>query len=137
MIRAYLSHPIRGAKGDLATRDEMEANNRRAIVFGRRLRICCARYDLDLYIPGEHDELVQEGIEHGIITAAQILQIDKHLLIRRDFLVLWVPDGFVSRGMADEEATAKAANMPVIRAEGDLAVETILLFMENRCQPHD
>jgi hypothetical protein len=118
MPSAYMSHPIRGPKGDAATREEMEENNRKACEFAARVRE--AYPSLDLYCPGEHDELVQEGIEQGILTTAMILEIDKRLVPRRDFLIVYAPDAHLSEGMLLELHIAAKYKMQVVVTSGDL-----------------
>jgi hypothetical protein len=115
-----MAHAIRGPKGDDATRADMEANNRKACEFAARIRQACPT--LDLYCPGEHDELVQEGIERGILTAEQILEIDQHLVPKRDFLIVYAPDDRLSGGMLLELHTAGRSNMPIVVTDGDLTV---------------
>jgi hypothetical protein len=120
MPSAYLSHPIRGAKGDEATREDMEANNRQACEFAMKIR--AAYPGLDLYCPGEHDELVQEGIEQDVLTAEQILEIDQYLVSKRNFLIVYAPDARLSGGMLLEIHTANRRGMPIVVTNGSLEV---------------
>jgi hypothetical protein len=117
-MRAYLSHPIRGAKGAAATHEDIEANNRRAIEFAARVR---AEFPgLDLYVPAEHDELVQESLEQGILTTEQILQIDRYLLARRDILIVFSPDSYIGGGVRVEIEEAQRLRKPIAFTTGSM-----------------
>jgi hypothetical protein len=98
----------------------MEANNRRACEFAAKIRK--AYPGLDLYCPGEHDEMVQEGIECGILTADQILEIDQQLVSKRNFLIIYAPDGTISNGMRLEIRTAERHGMPIVVTNGGVPV---------------
>lgn len=110
-ISCYLSHSIRGKKGKDATREDMDANNEKAIEFAKRLRIWFPK--LDLYAPAEHDEFVIEAFMHGFITESNILVTDCNILLKRDFLLVYTPDGFISNGMGVEIGCAQRYNKPV------------------------
>lgn len=116
MLRAYLSHPIRGAKGAVATQEDMEANNRKAIEFAWQLR---ARFPgLDLYVPAEHDEFVMHAYMAGYLTEQEILDVDCTILRKCDLLIVYMPDGHVSSGMSREIAEAALRGMYVGYTDG-------------------
>jgi len=128
MPSAYLSHPIRGIKGDSATREDMEENNRRACAFAARVRE--AYPSLDLYCPGEHDELVMRAFERGFITESEILGVDVDLLSRRDFLIAYAPESHISHGMAVEIQAAQARRKVLVLVVNDECLDAIGVVLE-------
>lgn len=126
-LSAYLSHSIRGAKGDDATADEMDANNRRALYFAKYLRRCTPH--IDLYVPAEHDEFVSEAMTAGDISIKRILKTDCKLLCKRTFLFVYVPDGVVSGGMQIEITEAQKHSIPVFFLF-DLSKKTVLALKQ-------
>lgn len=118
-IRAYVSHPIRGIKGKDATREDMEANNRRAIEFGKMLR---ERFPtVEFYIPAEHDEFVLEAYEQGSLTENEILDADCAIVRKCNFLLALTLDDHLSRGMFKEMREASRCNIPILVIENDEA----------------
>jgi hypothetical protein len=118
MIRAYLSHPIRGAKGMAATREDMETNNRRGMEFAAKVR---AEFPgLDLYVPAEHDEFVIQAYELGYLDETQILCVDRQLVADRDILIVYAPDGYVSNGMNEEIEEAQCRTISWVFTYGSL-----------------
>lgn len=113
-IRAYVGHSIRGKFGNAATNEQMEANNQRAIKFGRRL--AKEFPNIDFYIPGYHDEFVLIAYQKGDLTETQILDIDCVIISRCNFLVVYSPDDYISKGMQIEIDHAIFDNIPVISA---------------------
>jgi hypothetical protein len=123
-----MSHPIRGIKGDKATREEMEANNRRACEFAAKVRQ--AYPSLELYCPGEHDEFVMAAYRRGLITEHEILGVDVDLLAQRDFLIVYAPESHISHGMAFEIRAAHAGHKVVVIVVGDDSLESIGAVLE-------
>jgi len=62
--RFYLSHPIRGAKGDKATEEDMQKNRIAASIFATKLEWECG---LNIYCPAEHDEVISILYRKGLI----------------------------------------------------------------------
>jgi hypothetical protein len=118
MIRAYLSHPIRGAKGSAATRADMETNNRRAIEFAACVRAVFP--NLDLYVPGAHDLFVMLAYTVGYLTEAQILEVDKIILSEQDILIVFSPDGYMGGGVGVEIEEAQRLQMPMAFTQGSM-----------------
>lgn len=119
MPGAYISHPIRGARGAAATHADMEANNRRAMEFARIVR---AEFPgLSLYVPAEHDEFILLAYETGRLDEAAILAVDKLIIVKRDVLLAYAPEGYVSSGMQVEIAEAQRLGMPWCLTQGSLA----------------
>lgn len=116
-IRAYVSHPIRGAKGVNATREDMERNNQRIIEFARLLRQCYPT--IDFYIPAEHDEFVLEAYEQGFISEVQILDADCAIVRKCHVLIAVALDEHISRGMFKEMREASLHNIPMVVIENN------------------
>jgi hypothetical protein len=118
MIRAYLSHPIRGAKGSAATREDMEANNQRAVEFAKQVR--AAFPTLDLYVPAEHDEFVVQAQNANLLDISGVLIIDRQLVAARDILIVYAPDQYVSAGMNEEIEEAQYRGIPWVFTYGSM-----------------
>ena len=99
-IRAYISHSIRGKMGNAATDEYMQANNKRAIEFGRFLSNEFP--NIDFHIPGEHDEFVLIAYRKGYLTEEQILDVDCEIISKCNFMVVYSPDDYISKGMQIE-----------------------------------
>ena len=113
-IRAYVSHSIRGKFGKAATEEQMEANNQKAIKFGRLL--ANEFPNVGFYVPGEHDEFVLIAYRWGVLTEKQILDIDCEIVSRCGFLIAYAPDDYVSKGMQIEIDHCVFNKIPVISA---------------------
>lgn len=111
-IRVYVSHSIRGKKGKDATLEDMEANNQKAIKFGKRLREQFP--NIDFYIPGDHDEFVTIAYICGFLNETQILDVDCEIVQRCNFLIAYAPDNHISNGMQVEVNYAHTNNIPVV-----------------------
>ena len=111
----YVSHSIRGIKGSAATREDMDANNQKAVNFGTKLKQ--AFPDIDFYIPAEHDEFVLVAYERHYISESNILNVDCTIINTRDMVLAWLPDQFISNGMMIEliHASATGKSCAVVR----------------------
>ncbi len=117
-IRAYISHSIRGKFGAAATEAQMQANNQKAIKFGKLL--AKEFPNIDFYVPGEHDEFVLIAYRWGVLTEKQILDIDCEIVSRCSFLIAYAPDDYISKGMQIEIDHCVLNKIPVISAvDGD------------------
>ena len=117
-IRAYVAHSIRGKFGNDATEEQMVANNQKAIVFGKQL--AKEFPNIDFYVPGYHDEFVLIAYKKGYLTEEQILDTDCVIVSRCNFLVVFAPDDYISKGMQIEIDYCVYNNIPVIAAvDGD------------------
>jgi len=113
-IRAYVSHSIRGKYGATATQEQMEANNQKALGFGREL---AGEFSgVDFYIPAVHDEFVLIAYRKGYLTEKQILDVDCDIVSKCNFLVVFAPDDYISKGMGIEIGHAVENNIPIISA---------------------
>ena len=117
-IRTYVTHSIRGKFGKDATLEQMEANNQKAIEFGITLREEFPM--IDFYIPGDHDEFVTISYTKGYLNEKTILEIDCDIVLKCNFLTVFSPDDYISKGMKIEIDYAVDNNIPVILAvDGD------------------
>ena len=129
-MKIYLSHAIRGDKGEAATREDQAENCKKAIMFAEWLR----RYILDayqhgvthelecadctialrghdnLYVPAEHEEFVSAAYNRGYLSIEQILEIDCMILSTCGALIAYGP---VSPGMKVEIDYAVFHGIPV------------------------
>ena len=113
-IRAYCSHSIRGKFGKDATLEQMDVNNQKAIKFGGQL---AEEFPgIDFYVPGEHDEFVVIAYLKGYLDEKQILNVDCDIVSRCNFLIVFSPDDYISRGMRREIDHAVESHIPVISA---------------------
>jgi len=113
-IRVYVAHSIRGKFGKDATREQMDANNQKAIRFGEKL---AEEFPgIDFYIPGEHDEFIVIAYLKGYLDENQILNVDCDIISRCSFLIVYSPDDYISRGMKVEVNHCISHNIPIISA---------------------
>ena len=113
-IRAYITHSIRGKFGHDATLEQMEVNNQKAIDFGIILRKEFP--NINFYIPGDHDEFVTIAFVKNYLTEKQILDVDCDIVSKCNFLTVFAPDDYISRGMQIEIDHAVKSNIPIISA---------------------
>ncbi len=112
IVTAYLSHAIRGKKGDEATERDMAINDAKAKTIGNWL--CLAFPELELYVPGNHDEFVKIAYEKDYMTINQILDVDCDILLKRDLLIVYDHEDYISGGMRAEIDAAKMCDVPII-----------------------
>lgn len=130
--RAYVSHSIRGAKGNNATWEDMEENNKKATEFGKLLKQEFP--NIDFYIPGEHDEFVVIAYREKYMTEEQILDVDCKILDKCDFHIIYAPDDYIGGGIKVEIDYSVTNNIPVISAiDGDENEYTKRLIQAIRC----
>lgn len=130
-IKAYLSHPIRGFMGPKATREVMEHNNQLAVRWGKELYRFFGT-NLEVYVPGEHDEFVLIAYLDKIINEKQILDIDCKILARRDILLVADWENFHSSGMKKEIVKAKELGIPIYYSQdlSEKTLEELKIFLE-------
>jgi len=105
------SHYIRGKKGKRATDRDMESNCQKAIVAGKVLELCIPA--LNIYIPGEHDEFVALAYKEQYLTEDDILTVDCELLNKRDLLIVYNTENYLSNGMVREVNYANKNGIPI------------------------
>ena len=113
-IKAYISHAIRGAPGVSASDEERTINSKKACQFGALMRNEFPT--VDWYIPGEHQEIDTIAFRKDYMTEEQILDIDCEIISKRNFMVVYSPDDYISRGMKIEIDHCVYTHTPVISA---------------------
>lgn len=128
-MKCYFSHPIQGKKGKDATREDMDANNQRAIKAAKQIRSFFP--EIDFYVPAEHDEFVIEAYTQKSLTVEQILEADKAIVRKCDFLVAYMADDYLSNGMIKEVIEACDNRIPVffwVKSRGLLKTTRQIIF---------
>lgn len=112
-MRVYLSHSIRGKKGNAATHTEQKACCDIAVALGERL--CAEIKSLELYVPGgPGEEFVQIAYDRKYITEKQILDVDCAIIDRCEAVVIYVPTGdTLQGGRLIEFDHAMESNIPI------------------------
>lgn len=113
-IKVYISHSIRGKMGDRATREYMDANNQKAITFGETLSKEFP--NISFHIPGAYEEFVGPAYCKGHLSEKQILDIDCDIISNCNFIIVFSPDDFISKGMKVETDYATLHSIPIISA---------------------
>ena len=111
-MRFYLSHPIRGSKGDKATAVDMKQNNDRAIEIANYIRDSIT-LEIEVYVPAEHEEFVLRTLKFNYLTIDQILAIDCSIIDTCDAVLIYSPDGNIVSGCKVEHDHAIKNDIPV------------------------
>ena len=111
MLRIYLSHSIRGIRGNDTTPEEIAHNCRKACDFARLLR--AAVPDVEVYCPAEMDEFPDIAFRKGLFSIDDLLEVDCGIISRRDVVLAFCSDSYISSGMAVEIKYAQLHNIPV------------------------
>jgi len=109
-VKLYLSHSIRGKYGTDATVEQMELNCQRAMGIGNWLKKEFPQHEF--YVPAEHDLFIQKAYFKGYLTEEQILNVDCDIIAECNALIIYTPDGFISRGMDVEIEFASIWHIP-------------------------
>lgn len=88
-MKIYLSHSIRGPKGNDATHADMKENCNKAVAVGERIREAVS--SIELYIPAEHEDFVGLTYYHKYLTEKQILEIDCLIIDDCDAVIFLCP----------------------------------------------
>ncbi|KKM13787.1 hypothetical protein LCGC14_1712640 [marine sediment metagenome] len=130
-IKVYMSHPIRGVLREKATEETMKANNQKAIAWGRELWGEFGS-QIDLYVPGEHDEFVLIAYLNGFLTEKQLLDVDCVIVSRCKAVIVANWENFISHGMLKEINHADNGGIPVFFLDNLDAVnlEKLRVFLE-------
>lgn len=113
-IKVYISHSIRGKMGNDATKEYMDANNRKAITFGETLSKEFP--NIAFHVPGAYEEFVGPAYRKGHLTEKQILDVDCDIISRSNFIIIFAPDDYISKGMKVEIDYATFHSIPIISA---------------------
>jgi len=121
-MRVYVSHPIRGALGAKATREDELANMQLAVDFARLLRV--AFPSVEFYVPAEHNEFVMEAYFKHHLSEDAVLDTDIIILKKRDVVVVFAPEAHISGGMKREMDAAVKAGIPTVymKSEADISL---------------
>ncbi|KKK98171.1 hypothetical protein LCGC14_2645410 [marine sediment metagenome] len=112
MIRAYLSHPIRGILGDDATNESMNINNDQAKVTGNLIRAGIP--DLQVYIPAEHDDFLLKNGVTPVNMVEELLALDCAIAHDCDLILIYDHQFKLGHGMQREYDYALANNIPMV-----------------------
>ena len=124
MIKAYMSHPIRGAMKDKATEEYMKDNCEAAIVIAEQIRLYMSvnyrDVDFELYVPAEHEAFVHRTFSLNMLKVQQILYIDCKIIEEdfNDLLLVFAPFGPPIEGCHVEFTHARKCGIDVIIFEG-------------------
>lgn len=113
-IKVYVSHSIAGKYAEKATTEQKLTNCDKAIVFGKQL--AKEFPTIDFYIPGRHEEFVIVAFRKNYLTLEQVLNIDCDIVSQSNFIVVFAPDDYISKGMQIEIDHAVENSIPVISA---------------------
>ena len=122
MPRIYVSHSIRGKWGKDATPEQMDENNKAAIIFGRALRVFFP--EVEWYVPADHDEFVCLAYQKKFLSESQILEVDCEMIKIRDGILFYMPDDYISGGMQIEKYFAIKHDKPMFDATADVLEHT-------------
>ena len=120
MLKIYMSHPIRSPYGDEATPEQMKTNCLMAVTIGDKIRQYMAFNHRDvpgkLYVPAEHEELVNRAWHSGMLTVEQILELDCRIIAEEynDLLIVFAPYGPPIQGCHIEMQHAVLHHIPVL-----------------------
>jgi hypothetical protein len=109
-MKIYVSHSIRGKFGATATEEQMAANCKKAVQFGKLLRLNFPQ--IEWYVPAEHDDFVRRAYQKNYLTESEILDIDCEILKTCNGLLVYIPDDYISMGMQIEISYAAKNNIP-------------------------
>ena len=122
VFRIYLSHYIRGPKGNEATQKDIAENIAKHIAIGTEIKAWLIDWEkmdgfpkCDLYIPAEHDEFVQIAYNKSYIKEEQILDVDCNIIRKCSLLIAW-GDPSRSTGMTVEVEYAGRIGIPILFA---------------------
>jgi len=110
IVSAYLAAPVRGLLGDAVDPQAKAENVREGCILGANIRL--AFPSLDLYVPHEHEEII-DGLWHNGVSSKSIVQVSCEIVIRRDLLLFYTGRG-ISCGMDAEYDAAEEAGIPIV-----------------------
>ncbi len=116
ILRGYMSHCIRGRKGDSCPQEEKDQNCIKAATDGAQIMSIMQRCMIPvfLYVPGSHDEFIQAAWKAGRITESSVLETDCDIVATCDFLLLYDWQDYLSAGMKYEIDYATKHEIPII-----------------------
>lgn len=88
-MRVYLSHSIRGKKGNDATHAEQKACCEIATALGEHISMQIP--SLEVHIPGAYEEFVSIAYQKSYMTVDQILDVDCTIIDGCEAVIVFVP----------------------------------------------
>lgn len=132
MVKTYLSHYIRGPKGNEATDEDMDRNRAAASLVGKQLSILVP--ELELYVPADHDVFVAHGWRAGILTEKIVLDVDCYIIEQGELVLFHDPAGVMkqSRGMMRELRHTQEIGLPylIFQNVNSMLVEEINILLD-------
>jgi len=133
-IKIYVSHPIRGTGGDLATEGEINHNIEKAKKTAKDIREAARnqKVDFEFYVPAEQDEFPQLAMKLGLLDVEDVLCIDGNIIKTCDGVLFLDYDG-LSSGMEFEKQIATENAIPWVDVVPDsiLSWESVLHMLVN------
>ena len=120
MMNTYMSHPIRGSMKDKATEEFIKSNCNAAMIIAAQIRVYMSvnyrEVDFALYVPAEHEAFVHRSYLYGMLTVAQILEIDCKIIEEdfNDLLLIYAPYGPPVEGCHVELTHARKCEIDVV-----------------------
>lgn len=128
-MKLYLSHPIRGEKGDKATADDMKFNNEAAIGIANYIRKHITS-DINIHVPAEMEKFVYTAYKMNVLDEHQILAVDCKIIEGCDAVLIYAPFGSVVSGCQIELEHAIRCHKPVfIFEDAKTAVDMVAQFI--------
>jgi hypothetical protein len=115
-----MSHHIRGPLGEDATEEDELRNMQQAMEFANQLRV--AYPEVEFYVPAEHNEFVMTAYFEHDLSEAVVLKTDVIILKKRDFVTIYAPGGYISKGMKIEIDAAIEVGIPVVYCESSVDI---------------
>lgn len=128
----YMSHPIRGKKGNDATSKDVEEANNLAKNIGEQLKAYLIDWEkmdgfpkMELYVPADHDEFVFIAYSNGYITETEVLDVDCKIIDKCSLLIVY--GDYLSSGMQVEFEHATKKGIPIYKMPtlSDLSIEAL------------
>jgi hypothetical protein len=120
MIKAYMSHPIRGPLKGKATAVDMKRNCDAAVALAERIRtymeVNYREAGFELYVPAEHEAFVNRAWKNLMLTVDDILKIDCQIIEKEynDVLLVYAPFGPPVEGCYTEIECAICNDISVV-----------------------
>lgn len=131
-FKIYLSHQIRGPKGDDATDEEIQSNIELYKAIGQELKAYFIDWEkmdgfpkIELYVPADHDEFVLISYQRGYLTETEILSTDCGIIDTCDLVIMF--SNYRSHGMQVEEAYAAKEGIAIYQMPrlSDMTIEAL------------
>jgi len=112
-MKVYLSHSIRGKKGNDATHAQQKVCCDIAIALGKRISDQIP--SLELYVPGSNEEFVSIAYQKSYMTVDQILDVDCTIIDGCEAVIVYVPtDDELQGGRWIEYDHTVKTNKPIL-----------------------